>query len=289
MRLWSLARWFTLGLGAVLLGCSAPQPWPADLVHELQKQCERNGPARDPVCAVETALACYARDDHNLCEAVDLELYGFDSRKGVREFRIERVLDVTESNLTSSRRWLHRLHPGNVHVIIKVNYCDPEFNDCREVPWTREGYTLAKVGDRWHVIEQNVGRLADFMVDVVAVRIDIKMMETLRGCYQQTLECAIRGLVVQFLLHRPEALSSKQVVESTGSWVGYFVVNENEKLENRVDRDGVEHDEMRYVSFKAGLAGAEYYADEIVDWYNYDAVFVRNGGVWEAQPGWLID
>jgi hypothetical protein len=238
---------------------------------------------------VETVLACYAQSDHELCQAVGLELYDVSDNRGPFQFEIQRVLEITASHQASARRLFQWIYPGNVHVLIKIKYCDPERGNCDRASWTREGYTVAKVSDRWHVIDRSVGLLADFTADVALDRVDNKMMETLCGCYQQTLECAIPEQVERFLFLRDGISSCECVVESTGSWMAYFVVTENKELSNRVDHLGVEHDEIRYVSVKAGFVDAESYLGEIVYWYNHETFFTRDQGIWEAKPEWLMD
>jgi hypothetical protein len=107
------------------------------------------GDPRTPVCAVETLLACFARQDRGLCEKATRRKVELNSEQGSYRYRVLSVRILQEKDITPELRDADWWRPGYADVMIQ----DLDFIQ----PWCpkgcKVGYSVRPTATGWEVLE----------------------------------------------------------------------------------------------------------------------------------------
>ncbi len=107
-----------------------------------------------PLCAVETWIACHARDDLSLCRAVGQEPDWIKTGRPpwTYEYVVERVHKIRPEDVTEELKDTDWFRPGYFDIRIKERSCPPPQTTCPGETWFRYDYSVKPVGGLWHMV-----------------------------------------------------------------------------------------------------------------------------------------
>jgi hypothetical protein len=123
----------------------------------------------DPICAVETFLACLARDEAALCRRVGIEDFPLPlSRPGAGRYRLLSIRWIDEGDIAGIYRsfryrnpdlWeripeRYQIRTGDVQIAVEEDDCASDHERgyrCTAPPWLID-YYVRRRGDEWYVI-----------------------------------------------------------------------------------------------------------------------------------------
>jgi hypothetical protein len=107
-----------------------------------------------PLCAVETWIACHARDDLSLCRAVGQEPDWIKPGRPpwTYEYVVERVHKIRPEDVTEELKDTDWFRPGYFDIRIKERSCPPPQTTCPGETWFRYDYSVKPVGGLWHMV-----------------------------------------------------------------------------------------------------------------------------------------
>jgi hypothetical protein len=111
------------------------------------------GDVSDPVCAVETWIACYALEKPDLCSRLGVKGMRFvtDDIPNIFDYKIVSVSPVTESIITFDIRQKGTIQSGQVEVRVMERWCT---DDCRRLArnsFSPFVYYLAPIENHWQL------------------------------------------------------------------------------------------------------------------------------------------
>ncbi len=107
-----------------------------------------------PLCAVETWLACKARDDLSLCRAVGQEPEWLKPIRPpwTREYVVERVHKIRPEDVTEELKDTDWYKAGYFDIVVRERSCPPPQTTCPGERWFRYYYNVKPVGGLWHMV-----------------------------------------------------------------------------------------------------------------------------------------
>ncbi len=106
-----------------------------------------------PLCAVETWLACKARDDLSLCRAVGQEPDWIKPGRPpwTREYIVERVHKIRPEDVTEELKDTDWYKAGYFDIVVRERSCPLPQTTCPGETWFRYYYNVKPVGGLWHM------------------------------------------------------------------------------------------------------------------------------------------
>lgn len=151
--LWMLA-------GVAVLWAAAPpqstaaQDWTAKRITPAFADSACIGKVSDPVCAVETWIACYAREDSRLCAALGVDGMKFtpDVTPNIFDYVIVDMIPVTSERMTPALwRW-GLVKPGQLEVRVMKRWCTSNCKAFEENhSFAPSIYFLNRDGNAWRL------------------------------------------------------------------------------------------------------------------------------------------
>ena len=111
------------------------------------------GDVSDPVCAIETWIACYALQKPELCSVLGVEGMRFkpDAQPNIFDYRIIRVLPITPENTTHWLRNKSWFVPGLIEVRTVKRWCTTDCTQFYELSFAPSVYYLRPDGGEWRL------------------------------------------------------------------------------------------------------------------------------------------
>ena len=105
------------------------------------------------LCAVETWIACFTREDLSLCRAVGQDYEFFKPTGGLwaAEYVIERMHKIRPEDITEELKdtdW----KPGYFDIVVRERFCALPQTTCLRKTWSRFYYHVKPVGRLWHIV-----------------------------------------------------------------------------------------------------------------------------------------
>ena len=147
--------WLLAGLLAtgMFSGTSLAEAIPTKRITEGHIDSTCIGDVSDPVCAIETWIACYALESHELCALLGVEGKRFnpDAQPNIFEYRIIRVLPITHEQTTPWLRNKSWFVPGLIEARTVERWCTSDCNQLSKDSFVPFVYYLRPESGEWRL------------------------------------------------------------------------------------------------------------------------------------------
>jgi len=119
------------------------------VITESQATSDCIGDPKTPLCAVETLIACFARQDRALCRRVGQPNFRHKGPPWISEYVHVSSTVIRAEEIRPDEDFLSWKKAGNLKVRLEMRTCD---KSCQEETWSWFLYILAPAPGGWNVV-----------------------------------------------------------------------------------------------------------------------------------------